>query len=526
MSEMKLARLLELKRLRSEVDARKAEIRRSQPRRWATPLDMACDLDRTMVRTPALDLINRKLVDLADGAETRLLVAVAPQEGKSTLCSKWYPLWRLVSDTSRRVAIVSYSDEMARRWGADIKQLVETFDGTEGTVDLGIRLRGDSRAAGRWQVEGDVGGVYCVGISGSLTGKPVDDLVLDDPIKDLSAAQSEAYRKRCRDFWQGVAVPRLGPGAKCLLVQTRWHEDDMAGWLLASDGEGDQARGGRWQVVSIPAQAEDDADPLGRRPGEFMQSARGDRDWDAIRRSVGSYVWASLYQQRPAPAEGGLFKRLWWRYWSPAPSSAAGDRLDLAGRVWSVKECWRFITGDLAASTRTAADFTVAAAWALTLDGDLVLLDYNRARVGEADHYDLFRPLAQRWRVDTAFVEATQHSMTLTAEATRSGLHVTPLRADADKFSRALPYSARVSAGRVWLPAGSAKVDAWVSEHAGFPAASHDDLVDVGAYAVRVAITKWAPPPATPVVRTHRDAPVAADGFGGPMVDNWMTVPL
>lgn len=349
-------------------------------------------------------------------------------------------------------------------------------------------------------------------------------LIIDDPIKDLSAAQSEAYRKRCRDFWQGVAVPRLGPGAKCLLVQTRWHESDMAGWLLASEGEGDRKHGGRWQVVSIPAQADTDDDLLGRKLGEYMQSARGERDWEAIKASVGTYVWASLYQQRPAPAEGGLFKRLWWRRWTQAPSYLGRERIDLAGTVRPLDECWRFLTGDLAASTRTSADYTVAAAWALTIDGDLVLLDYIQARVGEADHYDLFRPLAQRWQVDTAFVEATQHSMTLTAEATRSGLHITPLRADKDKFSRALPYSARTSGGRVWIPAGP-KSDIWVDQHAGFPNSAHDDLVDAGAYAVRVAITKWQPPPP----RAARTLPQALDPFaflGSRTEADLLTVPL
>lgn len=498
-----------------EACARAFEPPKPKVRRWASPLDMACDLDRTMTRTPALELINRKLVELADGAIDRLLVAVSPQEGKSTLCSKWYPAWVLTWDDSRRVAVTSYSDEMARRWGSDIKQLVETFDGTDDTVDLGIRLRGDSRAAGRWQVEGNVGGVYCVGIAGSLTGKPVDILVLDDPIKDLSAAQSEAYRKRCRDFWQGVAVPRLGPGAKCLLVQTRWHEDDMAGWLLASEGEGDRAKGGRWEVVSIPAQCEDEAtDPLGRREGEFMQSARGDRDWGAIRNSVGAYVWASLYQQRPAPAAGGIFKRLWWRYWTPAPSIGVGQRIDLAGRLYDLRDSWRFLVGDLAASTRTSADWTVASAWALTISGDLVLLDLNRAKVDEGRHFDLFRPLAQRWSVDTIFLEKSQHGTTLVTEAARTGLHITPLDADTDKLSRAIPASARASGGRIWLPAGADWVQAFLDETAGFPNASHDDMVDCLAYACRVAIAKWQPPPPKPVAVHHREPDFAFLGGG------------
>jgi predicted phage terminase large subunit-like protein len=465
-----------------------------KPRRWASPLDMACDLDPTVVRTPALEEINRQLVALADTAEDRLMVFMPPQEGKSTLCSKWYPLWRLTIDPDRRIAVVSYSDEMARRWGAEIKQLVEMHNGTDGSTDLGIRLREDSRAAGRWQIRGRLGGVYCVGIAGSLTGKPVDELVLDDPIKDLAAAQSEAYRKRCQDFWQGVAIPRLGPGAKCLLIQTRWHEEDMAGWLLAKDGEGDRAKGGLWHVVSIPAVADAPADPLGRPLGQPMVSARGDRDWARIRKSAGEYVWGALYQQRPSPAEGNLFKRIAWRYWREAPQAGySSRRLDLGGRIRSLGECWRFATVDLAASTKTSADWTVIAAWAHTIDGDLVLLDRLRARIGEADHFAHVLPLVQRWQLDTVFVEKSQYGFTLVREAAQAGIPLSPVEADVDKFTRALPYSVRVGQGRVWLPAGQWWTAEWVNEHAAFPNGANDDQVDTGAYATRVAITGWHP---------------------------------
>jgi predicted phage terminase large subunit-like protein len=316
-------------------------------------------------------------------------------------------------------------------------------------------------------------------------------LIIDDPIKDLEQAQSAVYRERFQRFWQGVAVPRLGPGARAVLISTRWHEEDPAGWLLQHEGRKED--GGRWTVVNIPAQAEDDNDPLGRQPGEYMISARGNRDWEGVKKSVGAYVWSALYQGRPSPAEGGLFKRLWWRYWTPAPADPQGERLDLAGRIWPLHECWRFITGDLAASTRTSADYTVAAAWAITLDGDLVLLDRVKAKVGEANHFDLFRPLANRWQVDTAFIEKSFISSTLAIDATRNGLHITPIAAEGDKFSRALPASAKVSAGRVWLPAAAPWLGDFVDEAAGFPNAAHDDQVDTLSYAVRVAVTKWIP---------------------------------
>jgi predicted phage terminase large subunit-like protein len=488
-------------------------------RRWASPLDMAQALDKTIVRTPALNLINQALVDVANGTEDRVIISVPPQEGKSTTVSRWFPEWLLADvDPDMRIISISYSDEIARRWGADVKRDFETFNGDEDSIDLGIRLRADSRAAGRWQVDGYRGGMFCAGVAGSITGRPADLILLDDPIKDLEQAQSATYRERFHRFWQGVAVPRLGPGARVALVQTRWHEEDAAGWLLQH--EGDRAKGGRWKVINIPAQCEDETtDPLGRRQGEYMVSARGNRDWDAVKKSVGSYVWSSLYQGSPSPAEGGLFKRLWWRYWSMAPAVAGIERIDLGGRIFPLSVCWRFITGDLAASTRTAADWTVAAAWAVTGDGDLVLLDRVRAKVGEANHFDLFRPLAERWQVDTAFIEKSFHTSTLAIDATHGGLHITPVDAEGDKFSRALPYSARASAGRVWLPAGRSWTSNWVDEHAAFPAGSHDDQVDTGAYATRVAVTRWSPVPFSAQQQRLTAPPARNDPFGDGGID-------
>src|SRR3954451_24979166 len=143
--------------------------------------------------------------------------------------------------------MISYPHEIARRWGADVKRDFETFN-DDATLNLGVRLRADSRAAGRWQVEGRRGGMFCAGVAGSVTGRPAELIIIDDPLKDLEQAQSAIYRERFQRFWQGVAVPRLGPGAKVVLVSTRWHEEDAAGWLLAH--EGDRRQGGRWKVLN------------------------------------------------------------------------------------------------------------------------------------------------------------------------------------------------------------------------------------------------------------------------------------
>lgn len=463
-----------------------AAARHFQPRarRWATPGGLAQALDPTTVQTPALDVIDRELVALADGEIDRLAVFMPPQEGKSVRVSHRFVQWLLVENPDLRVAIVSYADEMARRWGSDIKLDCQTFDGTDGTIDLGLRLRADSRAAGRWQIDGRKGGVYCVGVAGALTGKPVDVMVIDDPLKDLEQAQSLIYRERAWRFWQAVAVPRLGPGSKVVLVQTRWHQQDPAGRLLEQDP-------GRWRVVSIPAIAEAADDPLGRRPGEPMQSARGDRDWERIRADVGEYVWAALYQQRPAPADGGLFKRFGLRHWT----KGAEQRLLLGDRVVDLRDCWRFITVDLAASTKTSADYTAAAAWAIGVDGDLVMLDGFRERMDPAGHWPAVRALRERWSADVVFVESRMFGTTMVYEAGRSGVPVQELHADTDKVTRALPATARADSGRLWFPPEDrfpAWSD-WQDELLAFPNAAHDDVVDVVAYAARVAGAHWLP---------------------------------
>jgi predicted phage terminase large subunit-like protein len=306
----------------------------------------------------------------------------------------------------------------------------------------------------------------------------------------------------------------MGPSTRFAWIQTLWHEKEPLLQVLANEGTKDN--GGVWRVIRIPALA-DENDPLGRQPGEGMISARGDRDWHGIRKKVGEFVFAALYQQRPSPAEGGLFKRAWWRFWSPAGE----QRIHLGGRIADLRDCWRFATVDLAASRRTSADWTVIAAWARTPAGDLVLLDRTRVRVGEDQHFAQARPLIERWQLDTLFVEKSQHGFTLVREATQNGLPITPLTAETDKVTRALPASAWCSGGRVWLPAGASWLDVWTSEAASFPNGSHDDQVDALAYAVRAAVTQWVPLVNRAVTATvQRQADRMPDPWGGqPEVD-------
>jgi hypothetical protein len=282
-------------------------------KRWNTPGELAAALDPRTVQTPALDLVDEALVDVAEGRCERLMLAMSPQEGKSQRTSRRFPLWMFTQNPDLRIAVVSYADRIARRWGRFIR------DDIRQNPQLGLTVDPSSSAQGEWDLLGHDGSVYCVGIAGSLTSRPVDLLIIDDPYKNAEQADSEAWQETIQEFWTEVAIPRLAPGAPVVIIQTRWRENDLSGWL--QDGE----NGHQWRVINIPAQADHDpakgqTDVLGRKPGEYMLSTRGRTvaDWEKKKAEVGTRSWNALYQGRPSPAEGALFKReAWQRYADP-----------------------------------------------------------------------------------------------------------------------------------------------------------------------------------------------------------------
>lgn len=272
------------------------------PPRWATPGELAQHLDPKTVQTPALDLIDEALLWAYSTPDARLIISMPPQEGKSQRASRRFPLWVLTQNPHTRVAIASYEAGVARRWGRAIRD-----DVTQHAADLGMRVRDDLSAQHEWQLDGYDGGVFTAGVGGALTGRPVDCLIIDDPVKDREQADSPTFRERAWDWWLETARTRLAPGAPVVLIMTRWHQDDLAGRLLAAED------GHLWRVVSIPAQAESEDDPLGRRVGEFMASARRRtrEQWEAIKAGLPTRTWTALYQQSPAPTEGAVWKAPW-----------------------------------------------------------------------------------------------------------------------------------------------------------------------------------------------------------------------
>lgn len=278
-------------------------------RECPTALDLACRFDAMVERTPALELLAARLRETTAARDGRLVVSIPPQEGKSTLL-RWLALWLLIDDPDRRVVYASYAAGLARTSGRAVRATVQTFGG-----DVGLVVARDHADASDWQLDGFRGGMVTTGVGGALTGRPADCLVIDDPLRNRQDADSDTVRTTLHDWWSAVARTRLAPGAPVVVVQTRWHEDDLAGRMES----------GGWPTINIPALADGKTpDALDRPVGQWLTSARGRtaQDWEQTRRDVGERDFAALYQGRPAPLEGGVFKTGWFNTWrvSEAPA--------------------------------------------------------------------------------------------------------------------------------------------------------------------------------------------------------------
>lgn len=468
-------------------------------------------------QTPALEAIDRELAEVAAGRNNRLMIFCPPQEGKSTRTACWYPLWRLASDPSLRIAIVSYNQQKALRWGKWLRRMIERHP------ELGIELETGSRAADRWETTAG-GQVISVGIAGGITGEAVDELIIDDPVAGHAEAESPTYREAAWAWWESNAMTRASNRFRVILMMTRWHADDLAGRLLKEEP-------GQWKVLRIPAIREDGVPVVRGSDGASVYSPNGELisvqqrapGWfHNLRDLRSSYVWRAVYAQNPVLAEGNLFRKADFRYWYTArphtvtSGPLGGMRIRMGQDVdeWRhVDDMFRFMTVDLAASTKTTADWTVAAVWGITADGLLVLLDQDRQRLEEVNHFAMVRPLAERWAVTTVYVEKGFIGSTLVIDATKAGLRVEPVTPDKDKVTRAIPAANRARQGRFWLPAGAEWLGDWLAELAEFPNGTNDDRVDTASYAARVMAAHWLEPLVRPAERETRPRDVPADAY-------------
>lgn len=434
----------------------------------------------TWRRAPHLDHLCRTLEAVERGEISRLIVTMPPRHGKSEVISKHFPAWVLGKHPDWEIILTSYGADLAQDFSRIAREKLREF----GPTLFNVSLAQDSSAVNRWGIAGHRGGLTAVGAGGAITGRGAHVAIIDDPMKGPEEAASATQRRHIIEWYQTVLRTRLAPGGAIILIMTRWHRDDLAGHLIA-----DMAAGGEdWTVLNLPALAGDD-DPLGRPPGTPLWPDRFSRpDLDAIRHTLGEYWWQCLYQQSPGDPEGHLFKRSYFRYYSvegqaPDIQYVLRDDPDGGDRRYHADNCLVFQTCDPATSTRSSADWFVLATWAVTPQGDLLLLDVVRERIEGPDQPDLFTQAYQRWHPVAQGVESVGLGKTIYQSLVRTGLPVVELVPDRDKLTRAIPMAARYQAGTVYHPQQAPWLGEWEEELAAFPNGPHDDQVDAASYA-------------------------------------------
>lgn len=351
-----------------------------------------------------------------------------------------------------RIIVGAYNHSLACNFSRQARRIASQFD---------FPFADDLNRQNQWgSVHG--GGLYAVGVGSGVTGFGADLVIIDDPVKSRAEAESPTYRQRVLDWYQNDLYTRLHPGAAIILIMTRWHSLDLAGQLLEEANNG----GERWDVVSLPAIAEED-DALGRQAGQALWPERyGEADFERIRKAIGSYAFSALYQQRPSPRSGGFFRPEWFRIVDPV------ERSGLACRAWDT------------AATPGSGDYTAGVR--IVRDGDrYVVTDSWRGQVSPAERRNRQRAIAEldgyatvvRIAQDpgSAGVDQAEHDA-----VNLGGFPVVVERVTGTKEVRAMPFAAACEAGLVDVERGSWNRE-FIDELCQFPTGRNDDQVDAAS---------------------------------------------
>lgn len=455
-------------------------------------------------------LLCRKLEAVERGEIKRLMVFMPPGSAKSHYANVMFSAWFMGRNPEKMLLTCSATTDLAERWGRRVRNLIDT---PEARGIFGVALSNDNKAAASWGTAR--GGEYkAAGVGANIVGRRADLAVLDDPVADRKTAESRVEREKIWSWYKTDFWTRLKPGAAVVLIMTRWHEDDLAGRLLKEARQG----GEQWEVLSIPAVAENDNDPLGRKAGEplwpewftpemFKQAKRDKRTWSA------------LYQQRPTVEGGGILRRENVQLW---PARKALPRF-----IYVVQSY------DTAYTEKTQNDPTAFGAFGVFMgpnpwdpDGrevphvmlcdcwvdhlevpDLlptVLKEFRSEYGASAVEAEFGAPLigpARRKQLngrkpDVVLVEDKGSGIGLRQALARQNIPVKAYNPGRlDKVARAHLITPFLDAGLFWVPESSinkGKPRDWVEplleQMEAFPNAEHDDMVDMLTQAIRLLI--------------------------------------
>jgi predicted phage terminase large subunit-like protein len=395
------------------------------------PSNFAKIYTRGKYQTPLhIQQLERKVLELLLSKDkSKLIITFPPRHGKSEFISKYLPAWYLLNYPHKEVILTSYATSFATSWSLKAKQVYSYFR-NDLTVDR----------QGHWETE--AGGVmHATGAGGDITGKGADLFIIDDPVKNSEEALSRVYRDKTYEWFNSTAFTRLSPDAKIIVIQTRWHYDDLAGRFIKQ---------GDWELINFPAINEQgEALWPERYPIETLMD---------IKKQIGSYWFASLYQQTPIISENQIINYDWLKFYEENHSQGI------------VFQSW-----DTAFDNKQKNDYSVCTTWKI-VNGNNYLIDVFRQKLNFPDLLRNAKALFVKFNPSIILIEKKASGEPLIQSLKELSLPVRAVNPIADKVTRLHAVSNLFENGKVFFPA-NLDTDI-ISELTNFPFDVHDDFVD------------------------------------------------
>lgn len=408
------------------------------------------------------------LQDVADGRTTRLLIAMPPGVGKSTMLAL-YAAWRLARDPSWRSIHASHAFDLAATESRRVRRLVESDEYRAVFPDVVLRV--DENTVAHWSTDKD-GRYFAVGVDSALTGRRANEAVLDDPLNAIDRFSKAVREGLWTWFTESLSTRLDNDRSPITCVQQRLDRDDLIGKLVEAGG---------WTIVELPAEDEQ---------GELLAPNVLSREkLDALKAQIGAAAYATQYLQRPSDDSSSTVRRAWWRFHRPAHVALNAPRpIGCDTTIDAVRTPTRFdrivIAVDMTfGATSKTADYAVAQVWGST-GGARYLLEQWRRRATQLEQREAIRDLASRYPTAKVLIEKAAGGPGAIEQLTADGIpRIVPvLTGGRGKAERLDVVSPTIEGGNAFLPLGAAWLGDFVEELAG--AAKHDDMMDATAYAL------------------------------------------
>ena len=440
-------------------------------------------LTSALLLEPWQIVLCEKLEALTTKTGQMLLIHGPPQFGKSLIISQRFPCWILGKRPYSRLRLACYNQTHATRFAKVNLSIMRSPEFTR-VFPHDVARVPKVCAADAWSTDGRAAlldaqpSFVALGLGCGFTGLGADLLIVDDPYKNREEAYSPQVRERIWGWWTDVVLPRLNPKSNVVVMFHRWHEDDLAGRLIAQGG---------WQQLRFSAIGDGSSDdPMHRASGQPLSERYPVPYLRDIEARQGKASFLALYQGTPVPFGGNLFQDAWFavRYTSTPKLTA----------VWT---CW-----DTALKAGQDNDETACTTLGFAENGLFYVLRVCHGRwetpevadflVRQADYYRTV--YKKTYRGDYIEDKVSGTTLMQFVRRSRPDLALIPLKVEGDKVARANGVTPLCEAGRILMPDSSAYptargwTDDLLTQLRSFPSGKHDDMCDSFVYAVKRGI--------------------------------------